>query len=224
MPLLRVQRMLRLVRSAGDAGTPLNFDVVTTRGGDSGESGLFDGSRRRKDDALFELLGTVDELNAALGAVRAAVRNAIDTLKTGMTPVGTAVEEIPAHLKTIQAHLLTIGGMAASPAGSRRDNGASSGSQSAADLPGTVLSELESWERLLLDLTPLEPKFVLPGESSLSAQIHVARTVCRRAERRMVSVIRDRGQTHLIPAQRYINRLSDVLFILAEHTLNIGLA
>lgn len=183
--------------ASAPAADPIEFEMVTTRGGDRGESGLGDGSRRRKDDLQFELLGTLDELSANLGVVRAHL-------------VAAGGTETAGRIEAVQRNLLTISGIAAFTPGSAPP-------EFHLKLPEGELEELEQWEHTVLEKTPLEPRFVVPGDTVLSAHIHVARTVCRRAERRMVGVIRERGHTDLIPAQRYINRLSDLLFVLAEH-------
>ncbi|MFO7850602.1 MAG: cob(I)yrinic acid a,c-diamide adenosyltransferase [Spirochaetia bacterium] len=169
----------------------LEFTRVTTRGGDSGESSLADGERRRKDDLLFETLGTLDELVSYLGVVRAGIE-------------GKNAEV----LLTIQKNLQGISGMMATPKRSKS-------SSASPGIDSSDIEELETEEAELLGETRISGKFVSPGNTALSAHIHVARTVCRRAERRIVTCIRERELSRLIPAQQYINRLADLLFVLA---------
>lgn len=167
----------------------IEFDMVTTRGGDRGESSLYNGERRRKDDVIFEALGDLDELNSALGIVRAQVR-------------------LP-QLLDIQKHLLVIGAVAAAPRTSREY-------ENIPHLQKQDVEKLEKEEKALLGKTEILGSFVCPGETVVSAQTDVARTLARRCERRLVTLIRDYGRSELIESQRYLNRLSDYLFILAR--------
>lgn len=167
----------------------IQFAVVTTRGGDRGESSLYNGERRRKDDFIFEVLGDLDEFSSTLGLVRAET-------------------ELPLLLD-IQKHLLIIGAMAATPKDSREYNKISHISEDDVEM-------LEKEEKALLDTTPIQNSFIYPGETRISAQLDVARTKARRCERRLVKLIRDYGRNDLIDGQHYMNRLSDYLFILAR--------
>ncbi|MFP4180123.1 MAG: cob(I)yrinic acid a,c-diamide adenosyltransferase [Spirochaetaceae bacterium] len=169
----------------------LEFTQVTTRGGDRGESSLADGERRRKDDYLFEALGTLDELASYLGVVRA--------LTDGKTAE---------FLLAVQKNLQVISGMAAVPSRSKLF-------QVSRKIDESEIESLEREEALLLEEVRISGEFVTPGNTVLSAHVHVARTICRRAERRVVTCIREQNHSHLIPAQRYINRLADYLFVLA---------
>jgi len=171
----------------------IEFEQVTTRGGDRGMSHLADGEPRRKDDPLFEALGDLDELSSWLGVVRASLR-----------------EERPRkELAAIQQDLLTVGAQVSTPrlspqyARLRR-------------LEEKALRRLEGWEKKLLARTEIAPRFVLPGDHLVAAWVDVGRTVCRRAERRVVGLIRDAGMIHLALCQNYVNRLSDYLFVLAR--------
>ncbi len=175
-----------------------DFAMVTTRGGDRGETSLYNGERRRKDDLLFEALGDLDELSSFLGAARAA---------------GAA--EVPGRLpdglvEGFQRNILRIGARIATPPDDPL-------SATLKPVTGADVEDLEGEEKRLLLRTRIEPVFVLPGGYAVSAAVDVARAVCRRAERRLVSLIRDRGRTELADAQRYLNRLSDFLFVLARN-------
>ena len=160
---------------------------IATRTGDKGETGLGDGSRVPKDHPRVAALGEVDELNSALGVMLA--------------------EELPAELRAafsqVQQDLLDLGGELS--------------------IPGHTLlkpervqaldAHLEAWNK---ELAPLK-EFILPGGSRAAAAAHLARTVCRRAERGVVAL----GRTEKVsePARQYLNRLSDLLFV-AGRVLN----
>jgi len=170
----------------------IQFDHITTRGGDRGESSLYDGQRRRKDDLIFHTLGDMDELFSYLGVVRAS----------------GAEKPWAGRLEEIQQDLLILGSVIAQPSGVPEGR---------KRLAAGDVEKLEKWEKILMDGMSLGPVFVIPGENLLSAHAHVARTLARRLERRLVACIRERGQDALIPGQNYINRLSDLLYLLARH-------
>ena len=166
---------------------------IYTRTGDDGETGLFGGGRVAKDDERVEAYGDVDELNAVLGMARAV-------------EVMPRIDEV---LVPLQRDLFAIGALLATP---DRD-------KMAQHLDKARIDEerITQLERLIDDAeSELEPlrSFILPGGSSKAAVLHVARTVCRRAERRVVRLQR----TVEIPALVviYLNRLSDLLFTLAR--------
>ena len=169
----------------------LEFSHITTRGGDRGESSLANGERRRKDDLYFETLGTLDELVSYIGLVRSRSDGKMDEV-----------------LLAVQKKLQKASGVVALGRGSGK-------ADPAAGIGDTDVKELEKEEHRLMQSVSIPGEFVRPGESELSAHTHVARTICRRAERRVVTCIRDRGLSSLIPVQRYLNRLADFLFVLA---------
>ena len=163
---------------------------IYTRTGDGGETSYFDGTRVRKDDPRLDTYGDIDELNAWLGLVRAS---AIDA-------------DLDAALTRIQQDLFALGAQLADPAG-KLSARVLKAVVSDADVV-RLESAIDGYER---ELPPLK-KFILAGGAPAGAALHVARTVCRRAERRMVA---------LEPAVdgvliRYVNRLSDLLFVLAR--------
>ncbi len=166
---------------------------IYTRTGDDGTTGLFGGGRVGKDDARVEAYGDVDELNAAIGAALAV----------------EALPRIDTVLGPIQRDLLSLGALLATP-----DREAMHAQLAKARIDAARLAELEAAiddaERAL---EPLR-SFVLPGGTPKSAALHVARTVCRRAERRVVRL----GRTVALPplVVVYLNRLSDLLFVLAR--------
>jgi len=152
-----------------------------------------------KDDARVEAYGTVDELNAVLGMVRA--------LNDGASAPAEAVATIDGFLQTLQNDLFNVGGDLATRAGDRWE-----GMVQVGDLE---VGRLEEWcDALNEELGPLK-EFILPGGGAVGATLHHARTVCRRAERRVYTLMRseaDIGEGCL----RYLNRLSDFLFVLAR--------
>ncbi len=164
---------------------------IYTRTGDAGETGLFGGARVDKDDARVEAYGTVDELNSCIGVARSL----------GVSPT---TDECLLH---IQSDLFTVGAELACAPGKEQK------------LRMVLVSEADI-ERLELWIdrseAPLEPlaNFVLPGGSAAAAELHRARTVCRRAERRTLSAGRSAPVRPLTVI--YLNRLSDLLFVLAR--------
>jgi cob(I)alamin adenosyltransferase len=154
---------------------------IYTRTGDAGETSLFGGSRVAKNDARIEAYGTVDELNAFIGVARASWRES----------------PIDATLSDIQSDLFDLGAHLAAP-GSARFIG----------VPELRIAELERLiDAMESELEPLK-SFILPGGSMAAAHLHVARTVCRRAERLCVALGED---------VVYLNRLSDYLFVAARY-------
>lgn len=164
---------------------------IYTRTGDSGETGLFDGTRVSKHDLRVEAYGDVDELNAVLGLVRAA-------------GVGPDLDE---RLQRLQRDLFALGSRLADP----RHRIAERVTKAA--LVDEDVTRLEAWiDEAEAQIPPLR-RFILPGGSQAGALLHVARTICRRAERRIVSL----GQDAVDPGVlAYVNRLSDLLFVLAR--------
>jgi cob(I)alamin adenosyltransferase len=172
------------------------LDAVTkiyTRTGDAGQTGLLGGGRVSKADPRVAAYGDVDELNAALGAVVAC----------------EPVELERDLLLSIQRDLFAIGGRLASPNPDRVGKAL----EKARVTPERVAALEAAIDRADADLTPLTA-FVLPGGTMKGALFHVARTVCRRAERAVVTLARDQAVPAEIPA--YLNRLSDLLFTLAR--------
>jgi cob(I)alamin adenosyltransferase len=164
---------------------------IYTKTGDSGETGLFGGPRVKKSDPRVEAYGEVDELNAAVGAARALVED----------------PEIDAQLASIQTELFCVGAELATPHGAKARTAIPP-----VDPAWTARLEgaLDAWDGEL----PALSKFVVPGGTRTAAALHVARTVCRRAERHVVSLA---AQVEVEPAVlAYLNRLSDFLFVAAR--------
>ena len=162
-----------------------------TRTGDDGTTSLVDGSRIQKDSLRLEAYGTLDEFSSFLGVV--------------LSHKGCP-EEIKGQMIKIQSLLFDFGAYLASPPSSEY-----------ARLEGveTELSELEGWIDALDEQTPKIRKFILPGGAEISAHCHVARAVCRRAERRILSLAAQEKVE--LTLMRYMNRLSDYLFIAARY-------
>ena len=177
---------------------------IYTRTGDSGETALFARGRVRKDDVRIEAIGTIDEVNAAIGVVR------MELARGGTAPAGLA--EL---LSRLQHLLFELGGELAMPrAGVGLRQSQSSGDDPASRISDEHVSVLESEiDRYDAQLAPLKV-FILPGGCPAAAALHVARCVCRRAERRLVKL--STAQSIRPEVLRFVNRLSDLLFVLAR--------
>jgi len=168
---------------------------IYTKTGDEGETGLFGGERVPKDDARVRAYGEVDEANAAIG------------LAVSLEPTGFE----SALLQTIQRDLFTIGAELATPDPSKLGKAlARSGSAIGPSEVGALEDVIDTHDARL---KPLK-NFILPGGTPKAAAFHLARTVCRRAERAVVSLARAQSINPAII--HYLNRLSDLLFVLAR--------
>jgi cob(I)alamin adenosyltransferase len=169
---------------------------IYTRTGDSGDTGLFDGTRVPKSDARVATYGEVDELNAWLGFARALVRDG------ALVPM----------IERVQRDLFAVGARLADPSHRIADRVAKAAAVSTEDV-----ARLEQWiDEIEAGLPPLR-HFILPGGSDAGAALHVARTVCRRAERAMVALAQTIGPDAFEPELlTYVNRLSDLLFVMAR--------
>jgi len=163
---------------------------IYTRTGDAGETSLFDGTRVSKNDPRVETYGDVDELNAWLGLARAS-------------RVDPAIEQ---DIVQLQRDLFALGAQLADPADklAPRVTKAIIGDADVTRLEAAI-------DRFEAELPPLR-RFILAGGTPAGAALHVARTVCRRAERRMVALDPPVDPVLL----RYVNRLSDLLFVMAR--------
>ena len=173
---------------------------IYTRGGDKGRTSLFTGGRVVKDDARIEALGAVDELVAALGMAKSAASSQARILD--------AVEQAQTRLYLLMA------GIAGSPGSPGEDSQADETQTDDKDDNKAAIEAIEGLiDALDADLPPLSD-FVIPGTSPASATLHLARAICRRAERRVLAAARD----HAIPGTiiTYLNRLSDLLFVMAR--------
>lgn len=175
--------------SARRRDEPVRLTRIYTRAGDRGETSLGDGSRVPKLDCRIGAFGTVDELNAAIGVVLAG-------------------SDLPEHLRDplerVQNDLFDVGADLSVPYG-------------VTDRLRVEQSHVERLEALCDELNadlPMLKSFVLPGGTEVAARLHVARTICRRAEREALVADRETGINPLVLA--YLNRLSDFLFIAAR--------
>ena len=176
----------------------VNLTRIYTRAGDGGETSLGDGRRVRKDDPRLAAYGTVDELNAMLGLV----------LADGGLPAGW-----DGWLTRIQNDLFDVGADLAVPEEEREDRSSARERTRLRVDEGQVTWLEERCDEVNEGLAPLT-SFVLPGGTPLAARLHVARTICRRAEREIVALAA--GAEVNAVALAYVNRLSDLLFILAR--------
>jgi cob(I)alamin adenosyltransferase len=174
---------------------------IYTRTGDDGTTSLGSGARRKKYDLRVDAYGTLDEVNAVLGLARLHT--------TGDAALDAALGRIQNDLFDVEADLcLSEKG----PGGARL----------------TVTEAQVAWlegeiDRLNAGLSPLK-SFILPGGSAASAWLHLARTVCRRAERIMVELMDRPGEEVSAPSLQYVNRLSDYLFVAGRHANEKGVS
>lgn len=170
---------------------------IYTKTGDKGTSSLFTGERRPKSDIIFEALGTTDELNAYLGLSKLAVPH-------------SDLNEI---LTSIQCRLIDLGSCIATPP-ANEPSITYKAKLERVNFPEGNVQQLENWIDLLEgQLEPLR-NFILPGGNEGSARLHVARTVCRRAERLVSPMLENEAVDP--NSYRYLNRLSDLLFVMAR--------
>lgn len=164
---------------------------IYTKTGDGGDTALFGGGRIGKEDTRVEAYGQVDELNACLGVARS---EGIDSLQ----PL----------LQTLQDQLFTLGSVLATPAGSKAEKVIP---KIKAEWVTDMEKAIDGFDEQLAPLT----SFILPGGCKAASALHMARTVCRRAERRVVPLLREGkiGPEVVI----YLNRLSDLLFTMARY-------
>ena len=165
---------------------------IYTRRGDRGETDLFGGGRVPKDHLRVAAYGEVDELNSCVGIAAAATQH----------------DDLRAFLQRVQNTLFDLGAHLATPDAARREK---------ADIPGASAEDVEELEAKIdlfeRELEPLK-NFILPGGTQGAAAMHLARTVCRRVERSTVALDREEALDERV--LRYINRLSDLLFVLAR--------
>ncbi len=176
---------------------------IYTRTGDAGDTGLGDGKRVPKDDARVEAYGTVDEANATLGwCVVLAAREAAGSLGAGLVPL----------LKMIQNELFDCGADLCCPIDATKPEAPGSRLRVTAAQTARLEAAIDQYNEPL----PALNSFVLPGGTELAAALHIARTVARRAERRTVTLAAEQKAETNPEAVKYLNRLSDLLFVLAR--------
>ena len=174
---------------------------IYTRTGDDGSTALGNGERRPKHDLRIAAYGTVDEVNATIGLAR---------LHTGADP------RLDAMLARIQNDLFDLGADLCSP-----DKGKGPGGERLAVVDTQVVRLEQEIDALNGELSPLR-SFVLPGGSPAAATLHLARTVCRRAERMIVELGRRPDESVSTTVVKYVNRLSDFLFVASRYVNDKG--
>lgn len=180
----------------------VKLNKIYTRTGDKGTTGLGDGSRRRKDDLRVEAYGTVDEANCAIGLARLSTQFS--------DPV------VDAMLIRIQHDMFDLGADLCTP-----DTGKDLGYEPLRIIDSQVVRLEQEIDQLNLELSPLR-SFILPGGSPAATALHLARTITRRAERHMVALAAMPDEPVSDHALRYINRLSDFLFVAGRYVNNKG--
>ncbi len=181
----------------------VKLDKIYTRGGDGGQSSLGGGQRVAKHDGRLAAFGTVEEANAAIGLARLHVSGQADHM-----------------LGRIQNDLFDLGADLAHPAKEGTGRGAKEGDTERLEIVETQIERLEEEiDRLNQHLRPLD-SFILPGGGAASAHLHLARTVVRRAERETTALAAEATVNPLVV--KYLNRLSDHLFVLARQVNNGG--
>jgi cob(I)alamin adenosyltransferase len=174
---------------------------IYTKTGDAGETSLFDRTRVSKADARVDAYGEVDELNACLGAAAAALAGG------SAGAAAAAGDDLRPLVESIQRALFAVGSRLADPSSRIADR-----VTKAAVTEDDVQVLEQAIDGLEAALPPLR-KFILPGGSQPGALLHLARTVCRRAERRVVALGPDAVEPVIVV---YLNRLSDLLFVMAR--------
>jgi cob(I)alamin adenosyltransferase len=173
----------------------VKINRIYTRTGDDGTTGLIGGERVQKDSLRVQGYGDVDELNSFLGMCRTM------SVKANLTRLVECIAEI-------QNDLFDIGSQLALPPGSSMEG--------IPDVSVEHSRKLEGWIDELIDGVPELRSFVLPGGSELNSALHIARSVCRRAERNILSLSREEPVPS--PVLVYLNRLSDLLFAMARYS------
>lgn len=173
---------------------------IYTRTGDDGTTGLADGSRVSKSDSIFVVMGDMDELNAHIGMILAQI-NGLTAEKL------EAFTTISISLSTVQHLLFNVGGELAMP--------------EYIGISEAHISWLESEIDAFNEELPALKDFILPAGSTLVSQIHIARTVCRRAERQAVNLQLSNKEAISANALKLLNRLSDWLFVLSRYCAKV---
>ena len=178
---------------------------IYTRTGDAGTTGIHGGARVPKDDIRIEANGDLDELNCQLGVIRTMLRC---PAKPDMTEDQSATELAPIDiiLHKIQATLMTVMSLVATPSTERDQN--------PNQLPENLVADCEATIDLFTEQAGPALHFILPGGTPLAAELQLARAICRRAERRLWTLHKQDPLPKAI--LQYINRLSDLLFVMAR--------
>lgn len=203
----RARRPRRAPPGKVGAATPTSSSSevkVYTRTGDGGMSSLFTGERRAKDSLAFEALGAVDELCSHIGSASAHAQDLPQLVEGGSV----------SQLRQILCWLFDINSNIATPRAGRGAAKPTSEQLRVTELDPQRTKQLEQWIDAMNQTLPKISNFVLPCGGQTSTQVHVARAVCRRAERRVISLVQS-GSTSRVAAV-FLNRLSDYLFVLSR--------
>ncbi len=182
----------------------VKLNKIYTRTGDDGTTGLGTGARRKKYDLRVAAYGTIDEANAAIGLVRLHVSGALD-----------------AALSRIQNDLFDVGADLCTPGEGKGKIGKGPGGARLTVTKVQVTWLEQEIDRLNADLAPLK-SFVLPGGTAAAAYLHLARTTVRRAERMIAQLKDKRGESVTPELLKYVNRLSDYLFVASRYANDKG--
>jgi cob(I)alamin adenosyltransferase len=196
------------------------LNKIYTRTGDAGSTALGTGERRKKHDLRIAAYGTIDETNAAIGLARLHAKGKTET---GLERIFAAGEDqLDAMLARIQNDLFDLGADLCTPEKRTTTRGRKRPARERLRILDSQVRRLEDEiDRLNGELTPLN-SFVLPGGAPAAAYLHLARTICRRAERLIVELSAKRGETVSPAALKYVNRLSDFLFVAARYANDKG--
>ncbi|KAJ8042895.1 Cob(I)yrinic acid a,c-diamide adenosyltransferase, mitochondrial [Holothuria leucospilota] len=169
---------------------------IYTKTGDKGTSATIAGDRRPKDDNIFEALGATDELTSSIGLAREFCQDAQLDLEDQLVKIQCVIQDAGSNIATPRSK-------------------ASPNQINVTEFDGFIIEELEQWiDTYTADLPPLK-NFILPGGGKASASLHIARSICRRAERRVSPLVRDEDINPEVG--RFLNRLSDYLFTVARY-------
>lgn len=173
----------------------VKLNKIYTRTGDGGTSGLVTGERRSKSDVIFEAIGAVDEVSAVIGMARIHLASTHPALDAMLSRIQNDLFDLGADLATPESDELKFEVLRIAPAQVER-----------------LEKEIDA---LNANLQPLR-SFILPGGTAAAATLHLARTISRRAERQMVALSQKAGEIVSQAALQYINRLSDLFFVMAR--------
>ena len=193
------------INTEKDEEKTIKKSSVYTRGGDKGETYLFNMNRMSKESLIFQALGNVDETNSAIGIARQYILQELKNHKN--------FHIINNQLEIIQSRLLDIGSNLATP---KTDPKTTAKQLERVVFDNDYVIELEHWIDEIDNELPALKNFILPGGGLISTHLHLARSIVRRAERSIVPIINNKDADENVLV--YINRLSDYLFVAARYT------